>query len=426
MSDLKRIGIPTPIDWDQVDPNLSKMVEQAKLRAASSYPFLGYMLAMTKVVVSEDIPTAAAWVSGGRLYVGFSPEAMSGENPLITNKQQGMFVLLHEMMHNYYMHQATAKEQNLHPKLWNVATDYFINGMLDNIANNSGYMEMPEVGLLDHKYDGMASIEIYHKLLEEADNDPEQAVANATGGNGGDTLEDVIIDSIENNHGELSDSEKQEIREILSSAVDQASQKEIGSGLGDFINSIKEMTTPTVNWKEELTAVATSTVRDNYTFKKPNPLSNNGRIVFPSMDGEHINLLFGFDSSGSMDRDDFMDVAAQIYSICEDFDSWEVTLGSCDVEFEEIDFYSSEDGDDFSNMNINFRGGGGTEMSPIIKHADDMEEEPDAVIIVTDGVIPEEPVNEALQNCPSEVIFVVTRRGNKNLNLDCKVIQIND
>ena len=278
---------------------------------------------------------------------------------------------------------------------------------------------MPENGLLDHAYDDMTSLQIYHKILDEADGDPMKALENH-----GVPFEEVIIDI-----GDPSEDQSNSghVKQLISSAMEIVGEKDIGTGLGDLINSLGGILEPSVNWRNELVVEATSKTQDDFTFRRPNPLSSNGPIIFPSTEGDHISILFGSDSSGSMSQEDYQDAATELFSICEQFTSWDLTLGSCDTQFELLGEYSSEDGDDFTTMDIDFRGGGGTDMAPILEHIPEMEYEPDACIIITDGYIPTETLEQEAAEAPCPVIVVVTRQGNSSLELsNCKVIQIND
>jgi predicted metal-dependent peptidase len=140
--------------------------------------------------------------------------------------------------------------------------------------------------------------------------------------------------------------------------------------------------------------------------------------------------MFGFDSSGSMGYADYADVGGELGSLLEMFDAWELDLVTCDTAATLLGTYSSEEEDDLGTMDFRAVGGGGTEMSPMVDYANeqfDEGEEFNACIVVTDGYIPEEPVNTSTSEDRMKYIFVVTRGGNRGLQLaDAKVIYMDD
>ena len=76
------------------------------------------------------------------------------------------FLVLHECYHKLYKHLITWRHlYDENAQLANMACDYVINIKLTD-DNKDGFAVMPKVGLLDEKYRGMDSAQVY-KLLQE-------------------------------------------------------------------------------------------------------------------------------------------------------------------------------------------------------------------------------------------------------------------
>ena len=137
--------------------------------------------------------------------------------------------------------------------------------------------------------------------------------------------------------------------------------------------------------------------------------------------GHKINLLFGIDTSGSMSAENLAEALTELNAIVNDFENWKITFVTCEMDVELVGEYSSEIGDDFTTFSQDFKQGGGTDMNPIITFAESMEEEPDAMVIITDGYL---SADLLMTHIP--VIVVIVRGGIDELNTHHHVIRIDD
>lgn len=126
--------------------------EQARRWFVSSYPLLGALAAGFRIVADADlarawqISVAAVDAAAGEIYV----------NPLRRmSALERRFVLAHEMLHAALRHGQRVGPRD--PYLWNVATDYVINGWLVEL----GVGELPEDVLYDPALKGRSSEEVY-------------------------------------------------------------------------------------------------------------------------------------------------------------------------------------------------------------------------------------------------------------------------
>ena len=115
----------------------------------------GVML-MGKVTVSDTIPTAC---TNGRdeIYGRAFVETLT--DPELR------FLRLHETMHKGLRHLTTYAFLNKeNPRLANQAMDYVINISLVDTDDGEGFIVMPKVGLVDAKYRGWHTKQVYDDL----------------------------------------------------------------------------------------------------------------------------------------------------------------------------------------------------------------------------------------------------------------------
>jgi len=398
-------------------------IAQAKLVTARidlvrAFPFMGFLVMSTEYRFTDDLPTMAATTIGGnKIFV--SEDFLLG-----MNRKERAFVIAHEALHIFLEHIGRQTENNYDPKLWNVAADFCINSYLIELDSNN--INMPEIGLYDDRFKSKSADEIYHILLEEADNNPDKATEQYGTPECAGSCGKQPFDHLDKTP--MTEAEKAENKQKISAALSQSdidSMKQMGSGYSDLIRQLELMIESVIPWKTLLQEFITSTVRNRYTYDRVSRKSYHSGIIFPTMTGESIDLMFGVDTSGSMSSKDLNEALTELHEIVEVFDSWKLTLLSCDTQPHVIGEYESEEGDDFTSIDTNMVGGGGTDMAPMVHYANESDEEIAVSIIVTDGYIPTETIEEAVEDIP--VIVIVTKDGNQQLELNnCEVVFMND
>lgn len=430
---------PSFVDPKDAKHEWSESLSDARTYVALATPMLSYMLFRCSILWTHDphIKTAAAMPYGGKNYIFLNPDFWLDE---LKNTEERAFVLLHEVMHIFLEHVGRASDQGYHRQLWNVATDYVINLTCSGAYATDGdssvryakrykdYLQVPSMCLFKERFINMSADEVYHLLLEENDNDPDKAVESALSGDGSGGSGQKPMDGVADVQADEADTMKN--RQSASAAGKQAeAAKSIGENEGDLMRRLSEMNKPFVSWRDELTECVQASTKERTTYNRLSRRSGEGGVVFPSLTGSRISGVFGFDSSGSMSESDYRDVIGELSGLLDQFEAWDIDLISCDTKATVLGEYSSDDDDDITNMNLNTPSGGGTQLSPMVEYAVDKNEEEGDVnfcIVVTDGFIPVEPVEH---ECSDEIktIFVVTRNGNKDLQLqNARVIHMND
>lgn len=432
MSEAVRSVLPSKVTpSDQAKEELTR----SKAGLMLEYPFMGFLVMSCEFHFSEDIPTLCATTLNDKNQVFINENCFMN---ILTNDSERCFAIAHELCHIFFSHIDQCFNNNYNPQLWNIATDYFINGHLEDMKSN--YLVLPNWVLLRQDMKGKDSHTIYHELLQENNNDVKKAIEN----NGGQVFEETLDNGQHpgqsrgnGNNGvpldrvsvhKESDVTKTENAQTITAAAEQTDpEKNMGNGSGGLLRELYDFVTPKIHWSEELRDFVVETCKEDYTYSRPSRRSQ-GSVVFPSMDGDKIRVVFGIDTSGSMSDSELKDALTELKGVIDSYEGWEVTLLSCDTTPHVIGHYSSEEGDDFTSVDKGLVGGGGTDMTPMVEYAnDEMEEQPNVAIIVTDGYIPTEPYDEAISD-DVPVLTVVTEQGNDSLENELentKVIKMN-
>lgn len=218
--------------------------------------------------------------------------------------------------------------------------------------------------------------------------DPNQG----QGGNQGDMFGD----------GGSAAGERQNMQSLQAAVVSAQQNNGIGCNEGNIARIVEEMAKPKIDWTDKVYAAMRSTERVETTYTRLSrrsyidPETGEG-VVFPTYFSRKLRIVFGADSSGSMGRDDFMRAKAELAGVLRFFDSWDLYFVTCDMKLHYGGYYSTENSEEFEDVDVTFNGGGGTDMSPIARFAAEKHaEEPiDVCLIISDGYIDADVVDQA-------------------------------
>lgn len=304
------------------------------------------------------------------------------------------FVMMHETMHKAYRHLTTwTKLQKEDALLTNMACDYVINLQIIDMDKEGHLLKMPmfegkAIGLLDEKYRGMNVKQVFDLLKQDK---AEGKGAFADGAFGAGTGLD------EHDWDGAKAMSKEEV-EALQKEVDQAIRQGIinhnkmhGRGAGGLSRELGELLEPEVNWKDQLREFvkATCSARDASSWRKVNRRYIGNGVYMPSLIGESVgHLVIGIDTSGSIGGHELNEFLTEVQAIADEVHPNKVDLLYWDSEVaghEEYDQYS------FANISQSTkpRGGGGTEPSCVSSYLKTKNINPEAVIMLTDGYVPD-------------------------------------
>jgi predicted metal-dependent peptidase len=284
----------------------------------------------------------------------------NGKNILINpdffmslNGEEQLFLLLHETLHVAYMHMHRLQERQ--PKKWNIAADYVINYQL----TQSGY-RMPKNGLLDTKWAGMSTEEVYKNLPDSSDIEVDM-----------DLLEPESTDE------ELA----KDIQDILvrASVASKMANDKPGSIPGEIQIYLNSLLNPVLPWNRILQKYFNGFAKDDYSFRKPNRRFFP-KYHLPSLHSEKLmNLVVAVDTSGSVSDHDFHVFVSEVASILRMMKPEKITLIQFDTDIKSVtEIKSIQD-----LKECKFTGRGGTRIEPVMEWA--LNANPQLTMVFSDG-----------------------------------------
>lgn len=255
-----------------------------------------------------------------------------------------VFLLAHETMHVAYMH--VLRGAHLDPKIYNMAADYVIN--LELVERG---FKMPKGGLLDHKYQGMSTDEVYKDLI--ANPPPKTEMSDF----------ESDLDQSGQQEGESQEQYQQRLENIESEINEKVKRaimvaemaKQIGSIPNDIQRHYSDLKKPKVNWKQVLNRFVRSLSNDDYSWRRPNKRYFPNYL--PKLHSEVLGRVdFAIDVSGSIDAEDFTQFISELSSVMRMIKPKEIGVYQFDHELQGSDVVRT-----LSQLNrVKFQGGGGT------------------------------------------------------------------
>ena len=345
----------------------------------NSYPLLGSIAAAFSIV--EDAAVCA------RLRI--SVAAVDFETrEIYMNPAAGMdehecrFVMAHELLHVGLRHDA--RRQGRDPFLWNVATDYIINGWLVEM----GVGELPKLGVLyDPELRGESAEGVYDRIV--TDMRRYRRLATLRGVGLGDMLEPRVPEWWKLGDGVDLDGF---YRRCLGQGLAYHEEGERGLLPAGLVEEIRALDQPPIPWDVELAewfdeffpplemrrSYARPSRRQSSTPDIPRP---RWVAADDALDGRTFGVVL--DTSGSMDRALLAKALGAIasYSLSRDVPAVRVVF--CDAATYDQGYMPPED----VAGRVRVRGRGGTVLQPgidLLERAEDFPED-GPLLIITDG-----------------------------------------
>jgi predicted metal-dependent peptidase len=351
------------------DLTIEERLIAAKVQMLMRLPFFGSLASGLNVKVvdwrfDKETPMTAA-TDGVNFF--YNPEGIKDRTI-----PELVWLYAHEVSHVCWQHFMRMGDRN--QTLWNIATDYAINGILR--INKIG--KPFEKHLDDRKFDGMAAEQIYDILYKESPKLDLDALSKM--------LADKHLQMDKNEDG--SPKTEEQIRDLtnkIKEDIIKATQSmEAGSIPVGFDRLIETIVSPQLPWQEILRDRIKSKIKTDFSFMRPNRRSGNmGGIIFPSMIVEdEIDICIAMDMSGSIGDDVASEFMSEINGIISEFKSWTIKLWSFDTKVYNEKEYSSNGDDDI--LSYKPKGGGGTDFQCNWSYMKTASIEPKLFIMFTD------------------------------------------
>lgn len=348
-----------------IDPIIDKIIV-ARVGLLLRHPFFGNMATRLKIEeASEWCMTAAT--DGRHLY--FNREFFDK----LTVKEVE-FVVAHEILHNVFEHMLRVEGRDR--AIWNAAADYSVNGQLvrDRIGDSPKGIKI----FHDPKHYGKSTEQVYDEIYGDMDEQELSAL--------GQLLDEHIDWEKDGKDGrpQYSKEDLKKIRDEIKEAMIAAAQAAgAGNTPAEIQRMIRELTEPKMNWREILRQQIQSTIKNDYSFMRPNRKGWHMSAILPgSQFQETIDICIAIDMSGSIGDDQAKDFISEVKGIMEEYQDYKIKLWCFDTKvYNEKDFDGY--GDDI--MEYEVMGGGGTEFDVNWEYMKEHDINPKKFIMFTDG-----------------------------------------
>jgi predicted metal-dependent peptidase len=292
-------------------------------------------------------------------------------------------LILHENLHKALWHDLYKQD----PRKANMACDYVINLMIYDSDPEGKDVKLPEGGCLDEQYRGMDAGTVFRMLKDKKDKGDGDGSESGSGDSEAQTsggLDEHGWDEAQ----EMSRAERAEVEDQIDQALRQGALL-AGKMKGDMPREIKDLLESKIDWREALRDFITTFCdeKDLSTWRKPNRRWVDRDVYLPSTVGESVgSLVIAIDTSGSINNEVIGKFLGEVRQICKTVTPESIELLYWDTRVAQHETY---DRDSFDALitSTKPRGGGGTSPQCVSNYIRDKKLEPEAIIMLTDGVV---------------------------------------
>ncbi len=382
-------------------------INDAKMRLLKQSPFIASFLFGLSMEIdnTENNPTA---LTDGKT-IKFNEQFLA-----TLTYPQLVTLIAHEVCHVAFAHHYRLRQKDA--RLWNVATDYAINLLLDAMG-----FEKLDGWLLDYQYKGMSAEDIYKTIQGESKEKQEQKKKQSQSSGGsfsepkkddGDDYSNTELDEAKQEAKEKLQQSKNNLKRAMSAVEENESlntdqKNEImntfGKGMSEVISDIEFESGSRMDWREVLNRFLTSLACNDFSYMQPDQRFASSEFIIPSLHSYEVgDIFFALDVSGSCARDAkrLVTEARDILHCMDEAHNSTLKACYCSDRIHAIDTIEND-------KDIKLIYGGGTDFAPAVKAFND-DETSECLIYITDGMCwsfgddPQRPV-----------LWVLTRRNDR-------------
>lgn len=315
----------------------------------------------------------------------------------------------HEVMHVVLKHLVRIGTRD--PKVWNIAVDAAVNEVLSHT------FQIPDQWVRIQQMAGKCAEEIYDWLIKNA----KTCKMPASGG-----FDSHIFGQGEDSNGNGNKKRKSSCRGYgqgqgnknspfyqdgqqpfdAARAVREAynfakSQGKLPAGIDRLFADILN---PQLDWKDVLRKFIVQVIPHDFSYTRPSKKSYSCGYYMPMIKREHIELVIGVDSSGSISDLEYAEFLSEIYAMCKQFECLKATVIVCDAAVQEV----MEIDQSFDPNSVHGRGYGGTDSIPVYNYIEEnMNMETVRLLVYfTDGYI-----NIPDKEYSFPTLWIITKQG---------------
>jgi predicted metal-dependent peptidase len=399
---------------------LARKLTRARTQLLLNQPFFGTLCLRLKLKAG---PVATMATDGRRIV--YDPAFVNSLQPAELEA-----VLAHEVLHCALGHHCRRGQRD--PRLWNEAADLAINPLL--VANG---FSLPTGALIDPAFDNLSAEEIYARLLQKngGSSGREQTQSLQPQGSGGSAASaqqgspsqeppkpgsDVpqkegsaergaggtpsprpggfgeVLDATEEDGKPASEAEKSRQQHEWNIAADQAirSAKACGHEPANLDRPLSECRETKQDWRTILRDFIAARTPSDYRWNPPNRRYVASGLYLPSVEKVGLGaIVIGVDTSGSIGEHELEQFAGEISAISDQAQPEAIHIVYCDAAVQ-----SSQQFGPSEPIDLEPKGGGGTDFRPVFKWVEENGIAPVCLIYLTDlcchsyPPVPEYPV----------------------------------
>ncbi len=348
---------------------------------------------------SEEIPTACA----GHGFIFFNPNFWDK-----LDEARQKTVIAHEICHLILDH--LNRGEGFDPESYNIAGDYVINPYLKNegfeVRNPFGDIEI----LLDQKYNGKTTEQIYNIVHKERKQNPKKHPLS--GSPSKSEIEDLVQEALDSDKDKPEDVSEQAKKnknnhEIAQKAATSSPGNKTGNS-ARLLEAVKKVVIQNATYQKIFEPYLTDPLSGGKrTFMRPSRRQGNtglrmkGRFPKKGKHNRLTHLVYALDVSGSITHEQanqFVNSAGTIKKILNP-SRMTVMLWDTQIKFEKT--YR----DDEPLGKIHVQAGGGTCLDPVYRRVKQLN--PEALVIFTDlaVAIPPEPNWKTIWFVPDNNVY---------------------
>lgn len=353
-----------------------------QLMRSKQFCLLSGILMCGKVTIDASVGTAATdgW------NVVYNPDFMG-----TLNDEEHAFVVAHENFHKMLRQLTTWRVLfKTDATRANKAADYVINQMIVDLDPQRTVVSPPERILLDARYRGMDTKQVFDALGKEPP--PDKRGPGEQGNGQGEPLDDHQWELA----GDVSEKEQSERDAAIDIAVRQG-QILAGKMGANLPRELTDLTAPKVDWREQLRDFISSLTngKDASTWRKPNRRWMSQGMYMPSTYSETMGrLVVAIDTSGSIGGAQLSEFLSELVGICDSVSPEAVDLLWWDTDVAGHQTFERGEYDGLTHQ-AKPKGGGGTDPSCVPAYIESERLNPECLIYLSDGYVSSWPATPA-------------------------------
>lgn len=348
--------------------NTYEKVLKAKVQLIVKSPFFASIAMRRPIEITADPDIKTACTDGNKIKV-----SQDAANNWTLEELTG--VLAHEALHvaaGHHLRQGSRDLEN-----WNIAADYAINQLLTDFTLPAGALNSPA-------YAGMSAEQIYDLLPPGSGNNGNKKSQDKSKGKNGpssgqSTQGPGDVTPAPAQAGKSPEQQQQQWKAEIAAAYHAAKMSgNMPAWLDRFID---ELLPAKIDWAEQLAQfLKVSTGKSDYSWTRPNPRYIATGYYLPALNHDKTGTVAVFiDTSGSITQKEINEFSAELNGILK-----EARLSAhvvyCDAAVTGYQYFDIEE-----DLELNAKGGGGTDFKPPFEYLEREGIEPAAIVYLTDG-----------------------------------------